>query len=193
MVPGRSPGSLARLRDCCTAHAPAGCAVTPARCGLRVRCSVDTSTCGRLGTAASPARRGAGSMLAACRISHAVDAAVTYPGRAGSRWIVRWPPGRVVSRHRDDQRLDCPAGAGSSGPAPAGVVPLAGNEASVPAHDGARGDREDLRPLAAVDERQQHPETAPATAGRAANPAHTAKPSFRAGHGAGKYAGGARD
>jgi hypothetical protein len=38
-----------------------------------------------------PARRGAGSMPAACRISHTVDAAIAYPRRASSPWILRWP------------------------------------------------------------------------------------------------------
>ena len=38
-----------------------------------------------------PARRGAGSMPAVCRISHTVDAAITCPSRASSPWILRWP------------------------------------------------------------------------------------------------------
>ncbi|MET8003585.1 hypothetical protein [Nonomuraea glycinis] len=41
----RSPGSITRLRACCTVHAPAGCAVTPARCSFRVPCSMKISTC----------------------------------------------------------------------------------------------------------------------------------------------------
>ena len=38
-----------------------------------------------------PARRGAGPMPAACRISHTVDAAIAYPSRASSPWIRLWP------------------------------------------------------------------------------------------------------
>jgi hypothetical protein len=41
---------MARVRACCTAHAPVGCAVTPARCSLRVPCPVNTSTYNRLGS-----------------------------------------------------------------------------------------------------------------------------------------------
>jgi hypothetical protein len=59
-------------------------------------------------------------------------------------------PGRVLSRHPDDQRPDRDPGGRPSWPAPAGVVPLAGNEVLVPAQDSGRGDREDLRPLAAA-------------------------------------------
>jgi hypothetical protein len=40
---------------------------------------------------AGPDRRGAGSMPAACRISHTVDAAIACPSRATSPWIRRWP------------------------------------------------------------------------------------------------------
>jgi len=36
-----------------SAHAPAGRAVTPARCSLRVPCSVSTSTCSRFSSAVS--------------------------------------------------------------------------------------------------------------------------------------------
>ena len=59
-------------------------------------------------------------------------------------------PGRVLPRHPDDQRLDRGTGGRSSWPAPAGVVPLAGDEVTVPAQDRGRGDREDLRPPAAA-------------------------------------------
>jgi hypothetical protein len=48
-----------------------------------VPCSMNTST--------GPARRGAGSMPAACRISHTVDAAIACPSRASSPWVLRWP------------------------------------------------------------------------------------------------------
>ena len=53
-APGPSSSSMARLRACCTAHAPVGCAVTPARCSLRVPCSMDTSTYNRLSSAVPP-------------------------------------------------------------------------------------------------------------------------------------------
>ncbi len=88
-----------------------------------------------------PARRGAGSMPAqdlphrGCRDrmpqlrQFALDPPMT--------------PGRVLPRHPDDQRLDRSAGGRPSWPAPAGVVPLAGKEVTVPAQDRGRGDRED--------------------------------------------------
>ena len=59
-------------------------------------------------------------------------------------------PGRVLPRHPDDQRLDRSAGGRPSWPAPAGVVPLTGDEATVPAQNRGRGDREDLRPPTAA-------------------------------------------
>ena len=39
--------------------------------------------------------------------------------------------------------------------APAGVIPLAGDEVAVPAQDRGRGDREDLRPVAAAHQPRQ--------------------------------------
>jgi len=118
--PARSSGSLswrsrsmARLRACCTAHAPAGCVVTPARCRLRAPRPVNTSTYSRLSSTvpatrksramiarawaarncrrADPARRGAGPVPAASRISRTADAAIAYPGRASSPWILLCP------------------------------------------------------------------------------------------------------
>ena len=71
------------------------------------------------------------------------------------------PPGRVLPRHPDDQRLDRSAGGRPSWPAPAGVVPLAGNEVTVPAQDRGRGDREDLRPPAAAHQPGQRREPEP--------------------------------
>ena len=86
--PNRSPGSGARLRACCTVQSPVGQAVTPPRCIRRVPCSTNSSTyslvsatvsTGRKSAARIPAacacrnrrqaRRGAGSMPAARRIS----------------------------------------------------------------------------------------------------------------------------
>ena len=91
MSSNRSPRRIARLRACCTVQSPVGCAVTPPRCIRRVPCSMNTSTYSlfsstvstcRKSTAripaawavrncrqAGPARRGAGSMPAARRIS----------------------------------------------------------------------------------------------------------------------------
>ena len=51
-VPRRSPRSMARLRACCTTHAPAGCAVTPARRTRRVPCSMNISTYNRCSSTA---------------------------------------------------------------------------------------------------------------------------------------------
>jgi hypothetical protein len=78
-----------------------------------VPCSMNTSTYNRLSSTVSttrkshamiacawaarncrqvgPARRGAGSMPAVCRISHTVEAAIAYPSRASSPWILRCP------------------------------------------------------------------------------------------------------
>ncbi len=46
-----------------------------------------------------PRRRGAGSMLAACRIFQTVEAAMGCPSRASSPWMRRWPH-RLFSRAR---------------------------------------------------------------------------------------------
>jgi hypothetical protein len=53
----RSPRSMTRLRACCTVHAPVGCALTPARCSLRVPCSMKTSTCNCLSSTVSTIRK----------------------------------------------------------------------------------------------------------------------------------------
>ena len=60
------------------------------------------------------------------------------------------PPGRILPRHPDDQRLDRGPRGRSSRLAPVGLVPLAGDEVTVPAQDRGGGDREDLRPPAAA-------------------------------------------
>ena len=113
MSSNRSPRLIARLRACCTVHSPVGFAVTPPRCIRRVPCSINTrtyslfsstlSTC-RKSTATitaacawrncrhvGPARRGAGSMPAARRISHTVDGAIVTPSLASSPWVRRCP------------------------------------------------------------------------------------------------------
>ena len=103
----------ARLRACCTVHSPLGLAVTPPRCIRRVPCSMNTRTYSLLGSAVStcrkstaripaawacrncrqagPDRRGAGSMPAACRISHTVDGATERPSFVTSPWMRRYP------------------------------------------------------------------------------------------------------
>ena len=53
-----------------------------------IACAWAARNCRQLG----PARRGAGSRPAACRISHTVDAAIAYPICASSPWILLWPP-----------------------------------------------------------------------------------------------------
>jgi hypothetical protein len=82
------PRSMARLRACCTTHAPAGHAVTPARCTRRVPCSVNISTCNRCSSTVSITRK---SQAMIAWISHTVDAAIACPSRASSPWILRWP------------------------------------------------------------------------------------------------------
>jgi hypothetical protein len=64
-------------------------------------------------------------------------------------------PGRVLPRHLDNQRLDRGPSRRSPRLAPTGVVPLAGDEATVPAKDRGRCDREDLRPPAAAHQPQR--------------------------------------
>ena len=59
-------------------------------------------------------------------------------------------PGQVLPRHSADQRLDRGSGGRSSWLSPAGVVPLAGNEVTVPPQDRGRVDREDPCPPAAA-------------------------------------------
>ena len=107
MFANRTPRVRARLRACCMVHSPVGFAVTPPRCIRRVPCSMNTRTCSllrstvstcRKSTATSPAawacrncrqpgpgRRCAGSMPAACRISHTVEGATVTPSLVRSR------------------------------------------------------------------------------------------------------------
>jgi len=110
-----------------------------------IACAWAVRNCRQVG----PDRRGAGSMPAACRISHTVDPAITCPSRASSPWILRWPQAGF-SRHPDDQHPDRGPGGRSSWTAPVGVIPFAGDKVPVPAQDRGRGDREDLRPPAAA-------------------------------------------
>ena len=92
---------------------PAGFAVTPPTCIRRVPCSMNTSTYMRFSSTVStcrkstamipapwarrncrqlgPERRGAGSMPAACRISHTVDGTTVTPSFVSSPWIRRCP------------------------------------------------------------------------------------------------------
>ena len=113
MSSNRSSKLRARLRACCTVHSPVGFAVTPPRCIRRVPCSMNTRTCSLLRSTVStcrkstatipaawacrncrqpgPERRGAGSMPAACRISHTVEGATVTPSFVSSPWIRRCP------------------------------------------------------------------------------------------------------
>ena len=68
IVPRRSSRSMARLRACCAAHAAVGRAVTPARCNLRVPCSMNTSTCNRFSSTVSTTRK-SHAMTAWARVS----------------------------------------------------------------------------------------------------------------------------
>ncbi len=113
MSSNRSSRVKARLRACCTVHSPVGLAVTPPRCIRRVPCSMNTRTCSLLSSTVStcrkpaatipaawacrncrqvgPARRGAGSMPAARKISQTVDGATVTPSLVSSPWIRRCP------------------------------------------------------------------------------------------------------
>ncbi|SEG89493.1 hypothetical protein SAMN05444920_106459 [Nonomuraea solani] len=110
----RAPMFMARLWACRRVQDLVGCVVTPARCSLWVPCSMKISRYSALGSSVSttrrsqamiawawavrncrqvgPSRRGAGSMPAAYRISHTVEAAIGWPRRANSPWILRCPP-----------------------------------------------------------------------------------------------------
>lgn len=93
-----------------------------------------------------PVRRGAGSMPAAWRISHTVDAAMGWPSRASSPWIRLCPPW-VLPSQTQHRLLECspgrrPPGAG----APRAVIPLRRDELAGPGQQGARREGEDLGP-----------------------------------------------
>jgi hypothetical protein len=176
-VPRRSPRFMARLRACCTVHAPVGCAVTPARCSLRVPCSMNTSTYSRLSSAVSTTRKIAGDDRSRLGSQELPPGRPCSPRRrADARGVQDLPhrgrgdripdlrelaldspmaPGRILPRHLDDQRLNRGPGGRTSWPAPARVVPLAGDEVTVPAQDRGRGDGKDLRPPATVHQPRQ--------------------------------------
>jgi hypothetical protein len=108
----RSLRSMARLRACCTVHAPLGCAVTPARCSLRVPCSMNTSAYSRLSSTVSTTRKSQATIACAwaARSSRQVG-----PARRG-RWIdpgvVQDLPHRVRGDRVPEPRqlaLDSPA------------------------------------------------------------------------------------
>ncbi len=133
----RSPRLRARLRACCTVHSPVGFAVTPPMCIRRVPCSMNTRTYSLLRSTVStcrksaatipaacarrncrqpgPERRGAGSMPAACRISHTVDGATVTPSLVSSPWIRRCPQSGFSFARRTTRRAMPGAAGGRPG------------------------------------------------------------------------------
>ncbi len=93
-----------------------------------------------------PARRGAGPVPAASRISRTVEAAIRCPSRANSPWDPSVPPPRVLLGRPQNKRLDRPSGGRASGASACGVIPPGSDEPAVPGEQGAWGDREDLAP-----------------------------------------------
>src|ERR1019366_6499525 len=93
---------------------------------------------------AGPDRRGAGSIPAFLRISHAVDAATFTPRPASSPWILRYPHSGFSRASRRTRALmfrrvaGRPAGFGGHGPG----GPAAADDVAVPAHDRVRGDQQ---------------------------------------------------
>jgi hypothetical protein len=107
-----------------------------------------------------PLRRGAGSMPAACRMFQTVDAAMVWPSRASSPWILRCPHRlfSVASRRTSWRIAMGVAGRpGSSGC----VVPFPGDESAVPGQQGRRRDGKDRCPSATGDEPGQGAEPEP--------------------------------
>ncbi len=98
--------------------------------------------------AVGPVRRGAGSVPAACRICHTVEAAIGWPGLTSSPCTRRCPPGRVVDRHADHELVDRGCRGRPAGTPPAGVIPFAGDQSPVPGQQRRRGHREHLAPPA---------------------------------------------
>ena len=118
---------------------------------------------GRAGTAArsGPTRRGAGSMPAACRISHTVDGATVTPSFVSSPWIRRYPHSGFSFASRTTRRAmlrDCRRPAGLAPPA---RVVLARGQLAVPGQQRRGRDGEDLGPAPAGYEPCQRGEPGP--------------------------------
>jgi len=78
-----------------------------------IACAWAARNCRQVGSA----RRGAGSMQAACRIYHTVDAAIVYPSRANSPWIRLWPQvGFSRAIRRISVLIDAPVDGRPEGP-----------------------------------------------------------------------------
>jgi hypothetical protein len=170
MSSNRSPKLRARLRACCTVHSPVGLAVTPPRCIRRVPCSMNTRTYSLLRSAVStcrncrqlgPDRRGAGSMPAACRISHTVDGATVPPSFVSSPWIRRCPPQRILLRQADDKPGDARACRRASWLALLARVVFLRRQSAVPGQQRRRCHGEDLGPAPAPYKPRQRGEPNP--------------------------------
>ena len=90
-----------------------------------------------------PVRRGAGSIPAFFRISHAVDAATFTPRPASSPWILWYPRPGFSRASRRTRALMVRAGRRPAGPAALGSDGLAApDDVAVPAHDRVGGDQQ---------------------------------------------------
>ena len=109
-----------------------------------------------------PVRRGAGSIPAACRICHTVEAAIGWPILTSSPCTRRCPQVGFC-RHADHELADRGCGGRSLRMPSAGVVPFAVDQPPVPGEQRCRGHREHPAPSAPRDQPGQHHQTAEQT------------------------------
>ena len=83
-----------------------------------------------------PVRSRVGSMPAARRIFHTVDAATLWPRRRSSPWIAAVAPGRVLAGQSDDQSPEFGVDGWPSGCGGGWLGPVAGDESAVPSQHG---------------------------------------------------------
>ena len=98
-----------------------------------------------------PARRGAGSMPAAVRISHR-GGGDSVAGLDQFTWDAPMPPAGIVLGHAHDECLGRHRGWPPSRVAPVAVIPCVGHQRTVPGEHGGRRDREDLPPAVTGDQ-----------------------------------------
>ena len=105
----------------------------------RIASAWERRNCGQAG----PVRRGAGSIPAFFKISHAVDAATITPRPASSPWILRYPHSGFSRASRRTSAPDVPASSRAAGFGIHGPRrPAAADDVAVPAQDRVRGDQQ---------------------------------------------------
>jgi hypothetical protein len=139
---------------------------TPPRCIRRVSCSMNTRTYSRFSSTVStgkkstaripaawacrncrqvePARRGAGSMPAARRISQTVDCATVTPSFVASPWTRRYPHSRFSFAGRTTRRAMLGTVGGRPGLAPVARVVLARSQLAVSGQQRRRRHSDDF-------------------------------------------------